>query len=247
MIKFFRHIRQSLIMENKTGRYFKYAIGEIVLVVIGILIALQINNWNEDRKNNKLKVYYMNSIKNDLIKDTLDIIRITRIQSTDNKASVQYLNRILAPNSTIDTIINIAKNEYDFKFAVKREYANNTFKTLISTGNIELLDKELTQKLMDLNSLQQDQLERFYSHMGYFERIMSDYLQDYPIYSDIPENTLVAKILWDDVNEKELVGSFTSILGLRKFMFKNSIRGHLKVKEQSTEVLNLIDKLLEDE
>jgi hypothetical protein len=58
MIKFFRHIRQSLLMENKTGkptlptgRYLKYAIGEIVLVVIGILIALQINNWNEQRKD----------------------------------------------------------------------------------------------------------------------------------------------------------------------------------------------------
>lgn len=46
MIKFFRHIRKSLLMKNQTGRYFKYAIGEIVLVVIGILIALQINNWN---------------------------------------------------------------------------------------------------------------------------------------------------------------------------------------------------------
>ena len=50
MIKFFRKIRQNLLMENKTGKYFKYAIGEIVLVVIGILIALQINNWNEKRK-----------------------------------------------------------------------------------------------------------------------------------------------------------------------------------------------------
>ena len=50
MIKFFRHIRQNLIMENKTSKYLKYAIGEIILVVIGILIALQINNWNEQRK-----------------------------------------------------------------------------------------------------------------------------------------------------------------------------------------------------
>jgi hypothetical protein len=50
MIKFFRKIRQNLLMENKTGKYFKYAIGEIVLVVIGILIALQINNWNETKK-----------------------------------------------------------------------------------------------------------------------------------------------------------------------------------------------------
>ena len=52
MIKFFRHIRQTIIMENsKSARYFKYAIGEIILVVIGILIALQINNWDENRKS----------------------------------------------------------------------------------------------------------------------------------------------------------------------------------------------------
>jgi hypothetical protein len=50
MIKFFRKIRQNLLMENKTGKYFKYAIGEIVLVMIGILLALQVNNWNENRK-----------------------------------------------------------------------------------------------------------------------------------------------------------------------------------------------------
>jgi hypothetical protein len=61
MIKFFRKIRQNLIMENKTGKYFKYAIGEIVLVVIGILIALQINNWNEQRKDNRnLHAIYSN-------------------------------------------------------------------------------------------------------------------------------------------------------------------------------------------
>jgi hypothetical protein len=53
MIKFFRKIRQNLLMENKTGKYFKYAIGEIILVVIGILIALQINNWNENQKKQK--------------------------------------------------------------------------------------------------------------------------------------------------------------------------------------------------
>jgi len=49
MIKFFRRIRQKLIMENKIGKYFKYAIGEIILVVIGILIALQVSNFNEQR------------------------------------------------------------------------------------------------------------------------------------------------------------------------------------------------------
>ena len=53
MIKFFRKIRQKLLSENKFSRYLIYAIGEIVLVVFGILIALQINNWNEKQKQKK--------------------------------------------------------------------------------------------------------------------------------------------------------------------------------------------------
>ena len=55
-------------MENKTGKYFKYAIGEIVLVVLGILIALQINNWNENRKTDNIKQNYYSQIIFDLDK-----------------------------------------------------------------------------------------------------------------------------------------------------------------------------------
>ena len=50
MIKFFRHIRKSLLLENKTSKYFKYAIGEVLLIMIGIFMALQLQNWNEKRK-----------------------------------------------------------------------------------------------------------------------------------------------------------------------------------------------------
>ncbi len=73
MIKFFRKIRQNLLMENKNTKYFKYAIGEIVLVVIGILIALQINNWNESRINNKKVKSYLIEIVKDFKNDTLNI------------------------------------------------------------------------------------------------------------------------------------------------------------------------------
>ncbi len=65
MIKFFRKIRQNLLSENKTGKYFKYAIGEIVLVVFGILIALQINNWNENLKNKKEEISVLKELLSD--------------------------------------------------------------------------------------------------------------------------------------------------------------------------------------
>ena len=65
MIKFFRKIRYNLMSENKTGKYFKYAIGEIVLVVIGILIALSINNWNEARKDNQTEKNLLVGLQNE--------------------------------------------------------------------------------------------------------------------------------------------------------------------------------------
>jgi hypothetical protein len=66
MIKFFRHIRRSLINQNNMGKYFKYAIGEILLVVIGILIALSINNWNESNKRTAQEIEILKEIKHEL-------------------------------------------------------------------------------------------------------------------------------------------------------------------------------------
>ena len=69
MLRFFRQIRQRLLTDNKFSKYLLYALGEIMLVVIGILIALQINNWNEERKQNHLEIVYLNRLHNELKKD----------------------------------------------------------------------------------------------------------------------------------------------------------------------------------
>jgi len=79
MIKFFRNIRQKLLKEGKTANYLKYAIGEIVLVVIGILIALQINNWNEGRKEVLKEKQLLNNLQGEF-KDNLQDLDSIAIQ-----------------------------------------------------------------------------------------------------------------------------------------------------------------------
>ena len=91
MIKLFRHIRQNLIMENKTSKYFKYAIGEIILVVIGILIALQINNWNEKRITRVKEVEILKDFQKGL---QFDIHQIDSIFLQYHRAEVS-INKIL--------------------------------------------------------------------------------------------------------------------------------------------------------
>jgi len=85
MIKFFRHIRKSLLMENKTGKYFKYAIGEIILVMIGILLALQVNNWNEARKTDNAEAQALVELLDEFKTNYKDLLRVERSKLTADK------------------------------------------------------------------------------------------------------------------------------------------------------------------
>ena len=95
MIKFFRHIRKSLLMENKTGKYFKYAIGEIILVVIGILIALQINNWNEGKKAKEKEREALLEIVSDLEYSLNDLDEVVNTQNNNLTKNINSLKTLI--------------------------------------------------------------------------------------------------------------------------------------------------------
>lgn len=109
MIKFFRHIRKSLLMENKTSKYFKYAIGEIVLVMIGILLALQVNNWNENRKLEQVELTVLKELRNDLqfsIEELDTINRYNQYYLDDYKLIKIYIDEDRPYNITLDSAFN---------------------------------------------------------------------------------------------------------------------------------------------
>jgi len=94
MIKLFRTIRQKLVSESRFNKYVIYALGEIALVVIGILIALQINNWNEAYKNARMEKSYLINLQQDLISD---LVRLDELKSNFEIAvkSKDFLTRAI--------------------------------------------------------------------------------------------------------------------------------------------------------
>ena len=92
MIKFFRHIRQHLLAESKFSKYILYAIGEIVLVVFGILIALQINTWNEARKEAAFENEILSQIRENLIQDRTNLMAIINWHQRAYDASGKLIN-----------------------------------------------------------------------------------------------------------------------------------------------------------
>jgi hypothetical protein len=138
--------------QNKTGKYFKYAIGEIVLVVIGILIALQINNWNENRRERFIEQKILQAIKND-IKTDISAIKVMLDTESNIVASNRELISILKDNGSV------YKPEYQSKFAQINRYdiffpKKMGYETLKSKGLEIIQNDSLKSQIVSLYDFQ---------------------------------------------------------------------------------------------
>lgn len=145
MIKFFRHIRQQLISENKTGKYLKYAIGEIILVVIGILIALSINNWNQNYTRNKLELEALKNLKEDFDFNLSELLRVDSVNTNNIKSCLIILNHT-GKRYKEDFILE----KYLSDAAASPDYAakNGFLNDLVSSGNLGLIKNNTLRNLL---------------------------------------------------------------------------------------------------
>jgi len=116
MIKFFRNIRQHMIKENKVSKYLFYAIGEILLVVIGIIIAVQIGNWNNKVNREKLEKVLLAQIKDELSSIYGDIESDLHILELGTRSNFRILDYIQENVSYADSMC------FDFYWLAKDEY-----------------------------------------------------------------------------------------------------------------------------
>jgi len=118
-MKLFRRIRHKLILDNKNTQYLKYALGEIVLVVIGILIAIQINNWNQSIKDNDSLKEYLTKIKAHTIEDIKQLEELSegrkQIAEICKKARNSILNKTENENLFLFKVSGAAFVDFYFK------------------------------------------------------------------------------------------------------------------------------------
>lgn len=148
MIKFFRKIRYNLMNENKTGKYLKYAFGEIILVVIGILIALQLNSLNQKRENKLQEKKYLIALISDLDADIEDYKRVVKRDSTTMEAIIFTLNKF--KNNELFTLSD--KEELGSKNFYIADFRKQdvTFKDMQSSGKLNLIQMDsLRQQIIE--------------------------------------------------------------------------------------------------
>ncbi|MFN1836050.1 DUF6090 family protein [Balneola sp. MJW-20] len=135
-------------MENKTGRYFKYAVGEIVLVVIGILIALQINNWNEQRKEAVFEIQILKSFRESLETDLSDV----DANIAQHKQGIQAADSILGLLNSSVTINEDSVSTLFARIQLPTRFVHSTsaFESLKSKGVNIISNDDLQKKIVDV-------------------------------------------------------------------------------------------------
>jgi hypothetical protein len=164
MIKFFRKLRFSSLSRKRIPKYLLYATGEIVLVVIGILIALSINNWNEQRKNHTQERRYIGELRSDLQKDSIaiqDMIKISNGQLRSKGLLFMFLenhsdykmpdefkssfqNLIYEEKTVSDSIVAHFRKQGFLSYSFASNKA--TFDEMTSTGNMGLISNRVLRR-----------------------------------------------------------------------------------------------------
>jgi len=175
MIKFFKTIRQQLVMENKTSKYIKYAIGEIVLVVIGILIALQINTWNDQRKQENEEKQALVNIKQDFSYNK----KLLQEVLTDTDEGIQSCLNVLKYTGNkpkpereqyFDSLLN--------KVSITPYYypRNGFLDDLINSGKLSLFKNvDLRNRLSSWKPMV-DRLQERYNELNDYQHVMNDFI-----------------------------------------------------------------------
>jgi hypothetical protein len=220
MIKFFRKIRQNLLTAGKTEKYFKYAIGEIILVVIGILIALGINNWNENRKDsNQEKIVLMSLLENlHLAKNQSELLiseeetlkkRLIRILGIESNPNIN-INQIISDSIFKTTVWDLQNDQPTFN--VYSNLKNTNKLSLIKNKNVNEKFTSLEFRLNRLNDILEDRLS---VHQIRIDDILERDINFIPlIKSNVPEINIINETE-NDYYELLKIKRIRNLLGMK--------------------------------
>ena len=218
MIKFFRRIRQNLLSEGKTNKYLKYAIGEIVLVVVGILIALAINNWNETRKNKSTLTNYTESLIKDLKQDIIILNEQTNFALSDNKVLQNLIERLSSPHVNNDSLIKIVRNELPTTFKAFRPLNNKTMLAIQSNGTLEYYDDTTYDYLIDLQTVQTIRSDIIKGQINNHNLQFQEMLSKYSIGEYKSLSGPLTESAWSSINPDDLYRNVEIYITSRKWM-----------------------------
>ncbi len=235
-MKLFRKIRQTLIKDGNLKKYLLYAIGEILLVMIGISLAFQVNNWNDGRIQRNAEIRYYENIRDQIIDDK-ELIQGQSHYNNRHMAQFTYANEIIETNdrSKMDTLGVILRNLTNYS---DFEGEGNIYETMVNSGEIKLLQNHnIVEGIREI--------EERYNYMNRMESIHYDAMMNHVV---ITTNS-VLKFSDNQIKKPDLIYTYefqNMILILIQIMEEKN-KTYTSALDKIESTITYIDKELLDE
>jgi len=255
MIKLFRKIRQNLLSEGKTGKYFKYAIGEIVLVVIGILIALNINNWNEKQKEEKSEILILKTLQKDFTENKKiysDIVDKQTFVIDNCKSLIECFERkdLEYKRDSIGKFIYYGAFNY-----YRAEPILGTYEAMIGSGNLNVLKSETLKSKLALFSSEINQgFEDETLSMNLLNTLHNEFKSIGTLFLDHRTRQFIglSKAKEDGELQNKIISNLYQNpnilhpLAMKTGVETNRLNLYVKMLDYSNEILNLVESELKE-
>jgi hypothetical protein len=214
-------------------------------VVIGILIALQINNWNENNKKNTIKDSYITSLIVDNKKDTLQLNEGLAYNTSQLESLDSIFQTLSSENIQLEHFLDIFKT-FDRNIRTQTIFNANSYNLLISSGSIDILDKELIENLMELNRLQNDFTKIINRNATTYVEMLSNSALEFPIFHFMSMSESSNDLIWKKVDTDRIPNAITNILGFKEYNILRYLELSKEVNQKTKEVLVILKSRQDD-
>jgi len=252
MIKIFRNVRQRLLTENKFSRYLLYAIGEIVLVVIGILIALQINDWSQKNKNSQIANVYLMDFRHDLETDIETLTKKINRNNIVSKTTDSIISTLATKNKlSNEELLNFFYQNWSMtsesyfipeKITIRQFEAGNNAHLISSKTLKNNLFKYYSEN--DRNEMNGERSVQLYQHLFYSKKITQPLLSGDIIYL-IEGVTLGRPNLV--LNDLRMNTEYIWALGSKQQTTDTQTLQYEKIKVMTEDLIKMIDSEFESQ
>jgi len=231
------------VLKHLKTDWFRYGF-ETIAVVVGILVAFALENWNDERREGKTALAYEQALAADLVLDTLQLDQTMNLLVIDTTQLWDFIRRMSSDEVKLETLIQIARHEF-----VPMIYANvafniSTYTSLGSTGNLSLLDPWLQKNLLELNELQQEYSINIGLDVRSYVELLNFYTQKYPFNDQghIDPDSKLSDVIWEGAQFRQLGIDLNSIVAYKLVIDQSSIDLLLELQEKNRAILKELDK-----
>lgn len=265
MIRVFRNIRKRLAAENEIAAYSRYAIGEIFLVVAGILIALQINTWNENHSKHIQEVAYLQNLKEDLVTQMDNLDSYIEFQDIIIRNSNEIVNHFNS-NPDFRHLDSIYVKLNDLAVRITFINSNTTLIELVNSGEINLISNEaLRRELLEFNNalitamnitqnnntnlidrLIVPQITTYFGSVGYSNSLYEFIQREFGQNDDYPKAESHIEMMDESINESKFKLELMNSVVFRRGIASSHRSNNVYLRERAEKLIIEINEELEN-